>query len=115
VPTVATSGEGIEDLLGQLDRHEEWLEASGERTRRRLARARGEVTALAFGTLAKRLAVPDELAARVAEGGCDPAEAAEELLASSVILKDLAERVPALPSPVQLHQDRGCTAGVLPA
>jgi GTPase len=115
VPTVATSGEGVEDLLGQLDRHEEWLEASGERTRRRLVRARGEVTALAFGTLAKRLAVPDELAARVAEGGCDPAEAAEELLASAVILKDLAERVRALPSPVQLHQDRSCTAAVLRA
>ena len=115
VPTVATSGEGVEDLLGQLDRHEEWLEASGERTRRRLARARGEVTALAFGTLAKRLAVPDELAARVAEGGCDPAEAAEELLASRVTLKDLAERVPALPSPVQLHRDRSCTAAVLGA
>jgi LAO/AO transport system kinase len=99
VPTVATTGEGVEDLLGQLDRHDEWLESSGERTRRRLARARGEVTALAFGTLAKRLAVPDELAARVADGRCDPAEAAEELLASTVIFKDLSERVRAPPAP----------------
>jgi LAO/AO transport system kinase len=87
VPTIATSGEGIEDLLGQLDRHDAWLESSGERTRRRLARARGEVTALAFGTLAKRLAVPDELAARVAAGELDPAEAAEKLLASAVTFK----------------------------
>jgi hypothetical protein len=46
------------------------------------------VTALAFGTLAKRLTVPDELAARVADGRCDPTEAAEELLASAVIFKD---------------------------
>ena len=89
VPTIATSGEGIEDLLGQLDRHDAWLESSGERARRRLARAQGEVTALVFGTLAKRLAVPDELAARVAAGELDPTEAAEELLASTVIFKDL--------------------------
>jgi LAO/AO transport system kinase len=99
VPTVATTGEGVEDLLGQLDRHEDWLESSGERARRRVARARDEVTALALGTLAKRLAVPDELAARVADGQCDPAEAAEELLESTVILKDLSERVPASPLP----------------
>ena len=112
VPTVATTGEGVEDLLGQLDRHEEWLEASGERARRRLARARGEVTALAFGTLARRLAVPDELAARVAEGGCDPAEAAEELLASRVILKDLAERVQASPSSVPRSGPAARTSGV---
>jgi hypothetical protein len=59
--------------------------------------ARGEVTALAFGALAKRLAVPDELAARVADGQCDPVEAAEELLSSAVIFKDLSERVRASP------------------
>jgi LAO/AO transport system kinase len=88
VPTVATSGEGIDDLLGQLDRHAAWLESSGERARRRLARARDEVTALAFGTLARRLAVPEELATRVADGQCDPTEAAEELLASAVVFKD---------------------------
>jgi len=82
VTTVATTGEGIDELLRQLDRHEAWLETSGERARRRLARAREEVTALAFGALARRLAVPDELAARVAAGECDPLAAAEELLAS---------------------------------
>jgi LAO/AO transport system kinase len=99
VPTVATTGEGVEDLLGQLDRHADWLEATGERSRRRLARARDEVTALAFGTLAKRLAVPDELAARVADGRCDPAAAAEQLLASTVSFKDLPEPVRAGPAP----------------
>ena len=50
------------------------------------------MTALAFGVLARRIAVPDELAARVAEGQCDPAAAAEELLAATVIFKDLSER-----------------------
>jgi LAO/AO transport system kinase len=85
VPTVGTTGEGVDDLVAALDKHEAWLESSGERARRRLARARDEVTALAFGTLARRLAVPDELAARVADGTCDPIEAAEELLAAAGI------------------------------
>jgi GTPase len=82
VMTVATSGDGVDELVRQLDRHWAWLADSGERDRRRLARARGEVTALAFGAVRGRLAVPDELAARVADGRCDPHEAADELLAS---------------------------------
>jgi LAO/AO transport system kinase len=85
VTTVATTGAGIDDLVGQLDRHEAWLDASGERERRRIARARDEVTALAFGAVARRLTVPAELAARVADGRCGPHEAAEELLLSAGI------------------------------
>jgi LAO/AO transport system kinase len=83
VTTVATSGEGVAELLRQLDRHWAWLAEAGERDRRRLERARDEVTALAFGAVRTRLAVPDELAARVAEGRLGPHEAAEELLASA--------------------------------
>jgi LAO/AO transport system kinase len=82
VPTVGTSGDGIPDLLEALDKHEAWLQASGERERRRLARARAEVTVLALAALSAHLAVSDELAARVADGG-DPADAAEELLSSA--------------------------------
>ena len=82
VTTVATANEGIDDLLVELDRHDAWLDESGERTRRRLARARAEVTALAFGQLAGRLAVSDELAARVADGDLSPDEAAAGLLAA---------------------------------
>jgi LAO/AO transport system kinase len=82
VTTVATSGEGVDELVRQLDRHWAWLADSGERDRRRLARAREEVTALAFGVVRGRLVVPDELAERVADGRCDPHEAADELLAS---------------------------------
>jgi len=82
VTTVATSGEGVDELVRQLDRHWAWLADSGERDRRRLARAREEVTALAFGAVRGRLVVPDELAERVADGRCDPHEAADELLAS---------------------------------
>jgi LAO/AO transport system kinase len=83
VTTVATANEGIDDLLRQLDRHDAWLDESGERARRRLARARGEVTALAFGQLAGVLAVPDSLAARVADGELGPHEAAALLLAAA--------------------------------
>ncbi len=86
VTTVATSGEGIDDLVRQLDRHTAWLDDSGERERRRLARARDEITALAVGTVTRRLAVPDQLAARVAAGQCGPHEAAEELLAALGLL-----------------------------
>jgi LAO/AO transport system kinase len=82
VTTVATSGEGIDELVRQLDRHWAWLAENGERERRRLERARDEVMTLAFGALRDRLAVPDELARRVAEGRLGPHEAADELLAS---------------------------------
>jgi LAO/AO transport system kinase len=82
VTTIATSGEGVDELVRQLDRHWAWLAEDGERDRRRLARARDEVTALAFGAVRERLAVPDELAARVADGRLGPHEAADELLAS---------------------------------
>jgi ABC-type glutathione transport system ATPase component len=76
--------------LTVADRHDAWLDESGERTRRRLARARDEVTALAFGRLARLLAVPDSLAARVADGALGPHEAAAELLAAAG-LPDLAD------------------------
>jgi GTPase len=82
VTTVATTGEGVDELVRQLDRHWSWLESSSERERRRLARARDEVIALVFGVVRERLAVPDELAARVADGRLDVHEAAGELLAS---------------------------------
>ena len=82
VTTVATAGEGVDELVRQLDRHWSWLESSGERERRRLARARDEVITLVFGVVRERLAVPDELAARVADGRLDVHEAAGELLAS---------------------------------
>ena len=46
------------------------------------------MTALAFGALARRLTVPDELAARVADGRSDPLTAAEELLAAAGFAMD---------------------------
>jgi LAO/AO transport system kinase len=75
----------VDELLAALDRHEAWLDASGQRAARRLARARDEIAALAFGLLARRLVVPDELAREVAEGRSDPVAAAERLLAAAGI------------------------------
>jgi LAO/AO transport system kinase len=83
VPTVGTTGTGIADLLEALDKHEAWLESSGERERRQLARARTEITAIALAALTHRLTVPDSLAAEVADGTRDPADAADELLKST--------------------------------
>lgn len=81
--TIAVSGEGVDELLRQLDRHWDWLDDSGERDRRRLARVREEILAIAVGAAATRLAaapaLPD-LAARVSAGDLGPFEAAEELL-----------------------------------
>ncbi len=84
--TVASTGEGIEELLGELDRHAGWLAESGELTRRRTSRARREVEAIALATLRERWghagggADLDALAGRVASGDVDPYTAADELI-----------------------------------
>jgi LAO/AO transport system kinase len=82
VSTVATRNEGIQELVSRLNQHWSWLNDTGELKNRRLARARGELAALAFAGLRGRLAARrlDELAARVAEGALDPFQAADELL-----------------------------------
>ena len=82
----AGNGEVIDDLTSRLDEHAEWLEASGERDRRRLARARDEISAMAVAELTRQLgALPgeanlDKLAVQVASGKLDPYSAADELI-----------------------------------
>ncbi len=86
VTTVAVSGQGIGDLVARLDAHWSWLDKSGEGERRRVARARDEVAAIALGALRGRMAglrggsALDSLACRVAAGQLDPYSAADELL-----------------------------------
>ena len=82
VTTVAVKGEGIDELVSRLDQHWAWLNSSGELKSRRQARAREELTALAFAALRGRLAASrlDELASQVADGTLDPFAAADELL-----------------------------------
>jgi LAO/AO transport system kinase len=83
ITTTATTGEGLAELVTQLDAHWDWLAGSGELKRRRHARAREEITALAFAALRDRVTTigVDELAARVADGTLDPFQAAEDILA----------------------------------
>ncbi|RYC14685.1 methylmalonyl Co-A mutase-associated GTPase MeaB [Nocardioides zhouii] len=84
--TVASTGEGIDALLAEIDRHAAWLAESGEMVRRRTARARSEVEAIALATMSERWAAAgggadlDRLAARVADGEADPYAAADELV-----------------------------------
>ena len=82
VSTVAVKNEGIQELVSRLNQHWSWLGDTGELKQRRLARAREELTALAFAGLRGRLAGSrlDELAGQVADGTLDPFQAADELL-----------------------------------
>jgi LAO/AO transport system kinase len=88
VTTVAVKDEGIQELVSRLNQHWSWLNDTGELERRRQARAREELTALAFAALRGRLAASDldELASRVADGELDPFQAADELLAGKTEL-----------------------------
>jgi LAO/AO transport system kinase len=84
VSTVASTGEGLDELTAKLDAHWAWLGESGERNRRRQARAREEVAAIAVGALRRKMArLPeglDELATQVAAGNLDPYTAADHLV-----------------------------------
>jgi LAO/AO transport system kinase len=86
VTTSAVSGAGIADLAAALDKHRDWLAASGERRRRSLGRVRAEISAIALGELRQRMGgLPgesrlDELADRVLAGDLDPYSAADELV-----------------------------------
>ncbi|MBV2366645.1 methylmalonyl Co-A mutase-associated GTPase MeaB [Streptomonospora nanhaiensis] len=89
-PVVAMSaakGEGVDDLLKRLDDHAAHLRATGELERRRRARARREIEAIAMAALVERLAdvrghaALDALAGEVAAGG-DPYAAADSVLAA---------------------------------
>jgi LAO/AO transport system kinase len=90
VSTVATTGEGVAELVARLDAHWSWLADTGERERRRLARAREEVTALAVASIRRRMGrLPegnglDEVASRVADGELDPYAAADQLVGTLV-------------------------------
>jgi LAO/AO transport system kinase len=87
VKTVAAKGEGADDVIDALDKHAAWAEGSGERDRRRQARAADEIEALAVGVLRNRMGdlrggnALGRLAERVVAGEIDPYVAADELVA----------------------------------
>ena len=84
--TSASSGEGVEAVADEIERHRAHLEETGELARRRTARAREEIEAIALATLRERWGQVgegsrlDDLAAGVAAGSSDPYTAADTLL-----------------------------------
>lgn len=86
VKTVASTGEGIDDVLAAIETHRAYLEESGEGTRRRAQRARDEIEAIAVETLRQRFgdlhghAGLDKLAAEVVAGTLDPYAAADQII-----------------------------------
>jgi LAO/AO transport system kinase len=88
VKTVASKGEGIDEVADAIDRHREHLVASGELDARRLRRARDEIEAIAVTALREQWrgvhenAALDQLAAEVVAGDSDPYAAADLLLES---------------------------------
>jgi len=88
VKTVASAGEGLDEVVAEIDRHRGWLEESGELQRRRVRRARDEIETIAVTGLRERWgdvhrrSELDALAARVVAGETDPWAAADELLAT---------------------------------
>jgi LAO/AO transport system kinase len=86
--TIAQTGEGIEEVVDEIDRHREWLESSGELEKRRVRRARDEIEAIAVTALRaqwkdvhSRVEL-DDLAAAVVAGESDPYAAADVLIES---------------------------------
>ena len=83
--TVASRGEGVDELVAALDAHRQWADGSGERDRRRVARAEAEIEAVAVTRLRARIrdvhggAGLADLAKRVVAGELDAYAAADEL------------------------------------
>jgi LAO/AO transport system kinase len=88
VRTIASNGEGIDDVVNALDEHRDWMAGSGERDRRRQRRAESEIEAITLEQVRARIGdvrgggnLP-ELAKRVVAGELDPYTAADELMAT---------------------------------
>jgi LAO/AO transport system kinase len=89
VRAVAVTGEGIPELGAAMQRHLDWLEASGEKRTREVARARNGFIALlrerllagALSRLESELGRLDAVAARIASREADPYALAAELAA----------------------------------
>jgi LAO/AO transport system kinase len=85
VKTVASRGEGADELVDEIQRHGDWLASSGHLEERRIKRASDEVEAIALTALRVDLRADGtlaSLAARVVAGELDPYAAADELVAS---------------------------------
>jgi LAO/AO transport system kinase len=92
VRTVASSGRGIDELVGALDGHRAWMADHDRLPEGPLRRARAEVEAIALADLRARIrdlagalgsgSALGELAERVVAGELDPYAAADEVVSS---------------------------------
>ncbi|MPZ82916.1 MAG: methylmalonyl Co-A mutase-associated GTPase MeaB [Actinophytocola sp.] len=89
VATVASAGEGVDEVMAALDTHHDWLVSHGELDARRARRAEREIEAIAVASLRSRLGgvrggeALSGLARRVAAGELDPYAAADTLIAGT--------------------------------
>ncbi len=87
VRTVAAQGAGAAEVIAAVGAHRDWSRTHGEWDRRRRARARAEIEAIALGALRARMGALHDSAAladaatRVEQGTGSPYDAADELLA----------------------------------
>jgi LAO/AO transport system kinase len=88
VKTVASKGEGVDEVVEAIEAHRVWLTETGELDKRRLRRARDEIEAIAVTALREQWrgvherTELDDLAAEVVVGETDPYAAADRLLES---------------------------------
>jgi LAO/AO transport system kinase len=89
IPTIATTGEGVDRLWAALREHRQWLVGSGELERRRHARVTNELEQILGARLLERArelgagAAFDEQRDAVLARAVDPWTAADDLLSSS--------------------------------
>ncbi len=88
VSTVASRGEGVDELVDAISKHRDWALGSGEAGRRRVRRVRDEIEAIAMADLRASFARIhgdarlDELAVSVLAGEQDPYTAADTVTAA---------------------------------
>ena len=84
--TVASRGEGIDDVVAALDAHHAWLLQSGRLDAKRRVRAAEEVESIAVTALREEMgdlrggSLLDQLAGQVVAGELDPYAAADRLV-----------------------------------
>ncbi|MEV4315754.1 methylmalonyl Co-A mutase-associated GTPase MeaB [Actinocrispum sp. NPDC049592] len=85
VPTVASTMDGVDDVVKAIETHHQWLVEHDELGQRRYRRARAEVEAIALESVRAKLGGPGEdalrrLSERVSAGEIDPYTAADRLV-----------------------------------
>lgn len=80
VKTVASRGEGVDQVVAALSDHLAWAQQSGELVRRRRDRVVREIGTLAQALFQQRLGDPGPLADQVLAGALDPYSAAQSLV-----------------------------------